>query len=268
MYRLLIDHITFMTIFLITACTPVNNGYQNISSITQREPGPDGMVQRFVPAGEFLMGSLPNDPNTEEDEKPQHAVYLEAFWIDQTEVTNRMYSMCIADGGCTKPVSTERDLFEKPDHPVRGVTWIQAQKFCQWSGRRLPTEAEWEKAAQGPDGQLYPWGDQKPNADLTNFDFVINDILEVGKFSEGASAYRTYDMAGNVWEWVADWYADDYYKESPYRNPVGPGSGNRRVIRGGAWNTVEQAIRSANRFWAFPGRDDFNGFRCAESEHD
>ena len=130
-----------MTIFLITACTPVNNGYQNISSITQREPGPDGMVQRFVPAGEFLMGSLPNDPNTEEDEKPQHAVYLEAFWIDQTEVTNRMYSMCIADGGCTKPVSTERDLFEKPDHPVRGVTWIQAQKFCQWSGRRLPTEA-------------------------------------------------------------------------------------------------------------------------------
>ncbi len=225
------------------------------------------MLQRYVPAGEFLMGSLPNDPNSEEDEKPRHTVYLEAFWIDQTEVTNRMYSMCIAAGACTKPVSTESDLVEKPDHPVRGVTWFQAQKYCQWSDRRLPTEAEWEKAARGPDGRLFPWGDQKPNADLVNFDFVMNDILDVGKFPKGASAYQAYDMAGNVWEWVADWYAENYYSEAPYRNPIGPGSGNRRVIRGGAWNTAEQAIRSANRFWAFPGRDDFTGFRCADSEH-
>jgi formylglycine-generating enzyme required for sulfatase activity len=254
--------------FPITACASVYAGDQNPASIPQQEQGLDRMAQMLVPAGEFLMGSLANNPNAEEDEKPQHSVYLDSFWIDQTEVTNRMYSFCVADGFCSEPISTGRYLTEKPDHPIQGVTWFQAQKYCEWSGRRLPTEAEWEKAARGPEARVFPWGDKKPSADLANFNFQMNEIVEVGKFPDGASFYDAYDMAGNVWEWVADWYSENYFTESPQRNPMGPSSGNLRVIRGGAWNTADRAIRSANRFWAFPGRDDFNGFRCAKNELD
>ncbi|HET7090346.1 MAG TPA: SUMF1/EgtB/PvdO family nonheme iron enzyme [Anaerolineae bacterium] len=224
------------------------------------------MAMVFVPGGEFRMGSGDADPGAEDDEKPQHDVVLDAFWIDRTEVTNAMYARCIQAGTCTAPMRSSRyDVATHADHPVTGVTWFQAQEYCAWAGRRLPSEAEWEKAARGPDGRLFPWGDGAPGPSLLNFDGQVDDTTTVGSYPAGASPYGALDVAGNVWEWTADWYAEGYYADSPRTNPPGPASGNRRVLRGGAWGADAQAVRAANRFWAFPGRNDFDGFRCARS---
>ena len=224
------------------------------------------MAMVFVPAGAFRMGSGEADPDAEVDEKPQHDVVLDAFWIDRTEVTNAMYARCVQAGACTAPMHSSRyGLATHAGHPVTGVTWFQAQEYCAWAGRRLPTEAEWEKAARGPDGRLFPWGDGAPGSSLLNFDGQVGDTTTVGSYPAGASPYGVLDMAGNVWEWTADWYARDYYADSPQANPPGPASGNLRVLRGGAWGVDAGAVRAANRFWAFPGRNDFDGFRCARS---
>jgi len=227
---------------------------------------PDGMPQVFVPSGEFLMGSADSDPDAVEDEKPQHPVYLDAFWIDQTEVTNGLYMRCVEASVCSLPVLPGSELIQKPNQPVQGLAWTQAVEYCEWVGRRLPTEAEWEKAARGTDGRLYPWGNALTEEPVANFDFYFNEFTDVGRFPEGASPYGVMDMAGNVWEWTADWYDEDYYARSKYENPTGPASGIVRSIRGGAWNTVSRAIRTANRHWAYPYRDDIVGFRCAKSD--
>jgi len=227
----------------------------------------DGMVMVFVPAGEFSMGSNMTDPEADDDEQPLHAVYLTEYWIDQTEVPNTMYQRCVQADQCTPPVHSPR--FGDEDythHPVVGVTWSQAAAYCAWAGRRLPTEAEWEKAARGTDGRIYPWGNSLPGENLLNFDRLIGDTTPVGSYLTGASPYGALDMAGNVWEWVADWYDPNYYTNTPSENPQGPGaSGNLRVLRGGAWGVAARAVRAANRFWAFPERNDLDGFRCARS---
>lgn len=163
------------------------------------------------------------------------------------------------------PVLPSEAYFQEPNQPVQGLAWTQANVYCQWVDRRLPTEAEWEKAARGTDARIYPWGNELLNEPTANYDFLFNQFMDVGSFQAGASPYGLFDMAGNVWEWTADWYDENYYAISPYENPTGPESGNIKVIRSGAWNTILRAIRVTNRHWAFPSRDDIVGFRCARS---
>lgn len=213
------------------------------------------------------MGSSADDLRADEDEKPSHEVFLDLFWIDRTEVTNSMYLRCISAGACTTPARTMYyNKSEYAEHPVIGISWLQAQAYCQWAERRLPTEAEWEKAARGTDERIYPWGNSPPNSDLANFNHEVDETAPVGITAEGASPYGALDMAGNAWEWVEDGYQPDFYAHSPKENPLSDSPVNRRVLRGGNWDSNADGIRVTNRFWAFPGRNDTDGFRCANSD--
>jgi len=225
----------------------------------------DGMRMVYVPAGEFSMGS--KNGSGEEDETPAHIVSLDAFWVDQTEVTNAMYRLCVAAQVCQLPGGVT--FYNDPQyaqHPVVYVSWKQADSYCRWAGRRLPTEAEWEKAARGTDRRIYPWGNQTPNGRLANFGQNEKGTTPVGHYSpQGDSAYGCADMAGNVWEWVQDWYAPDYYKTSPQQNPTGP-KGTYKVVRGGGWYNDSSYLHSASRYSHEPGFYDINfGFRCVAS---
>ena len=239
----------------------------------------DGSVMVYVPAGEFIMGSP--DGEGESDEHPQHTVYLDAFWIDRTEVTNARYRECVEAGTCPAPTNcswggpTYSDT-SKADHPVTCVSWEDGEAYCEWAGKRLPTDAEWEKAARGTDGWKYPWGDAfdgsrlnfcDANCELDHKDSSADDGYQrtapVGGYPAGASPYGVVDMVGNVWEWCQDWYGADYYARSPQRNPRGPDSGGYRVIRGGSWRSDVRLMRAANRNRYDPDRRYYTiGFRC------
>ncbi|MFC1936691.1 formylglycine-generating enzyme family protein [Chloroflexota bacterium] len=225
----------------------------------------DGQVMVYVPEGAFEMGSEEGD----EDEKPVHTVYLDAYWIYQTEVTNEMYALCVQAGVCDAPGGSEYGDSEYADHPVARVSWYDAEAYCEWAGGRLPTEAEWEKAARGTEGNVYPWGDSW-NSSLANSSEEgdgYSDTTPVGTFPGGASPYGALDMAGNVWEWVADWYGEDYYQGSPDENPSGPSNGTYLVWRGGSWYLNHRIqLRAANRGYRAPYvADNDIGFRCASS---
>ncbi len=238
----------------------------------------DGMEMVYVPEGTFTMGSKNNDSDAWDDEKPEREVYLDAYWIDKYEVSNGQYAQCVADGVCTKPQyskSYTRPSYygndEFADYPVIYVDWHQASAYCAWAGGRLPTEAEWEKAARGPNGNKYPWENESPSCDLANYNqgtyenpkYCVGDTSEVGSYPEGASYYGAMDMAGNVWEWVNDWWSDRY-DTNVTRNPKGPETGVYRVYRGGSWYYNYWLIRSAFRLRYVPDDWDFNrGFRCA-----
>ncbi|WKZ42195.1 MAG: SUMF1/EgtB/PvdO family nonheme iron enzyme [Anaerolineales bacterium] len=232
----------------------------------------DDMVLVFVPAGEFTMGS----DSGGSDVKPVHQVSLDAFWIDQTEVTNTMYAKCVADGGCKPPSSSRsktrihyfgNSVFD--EFPVIHVDWHQAEAYCEWAGRKLPTEAQWEKAARGTDGRVYPWGE---NIDCFYANYwgqvkgCVGDTSEAGSYESGKSLYGSYDMAGNVSEWVYDWYDSNYYQISPLSNPTGPISGSSRVLRGGSWNVSDEVVRSIFRYRNDPtNTKNYIGFRCSLS---
>lgn len=232
----------------------------------------DGMVLVYVPDGTFTMGYFGSDQG---DERPEHQVYLDAYWIDKTEVTNAMYARCVANKKCNSPQSlksnTRKKYYGNPefdDFPVIYVSWEDAKKYCEWVGRDLPTEAQWEKAARGPDGRLYPWGNTQPKNTLLNYlRSGIKDTSKVGSYPDGASIYGALDMAGNVYEWVNDWYSSVYYQSSPSENPLGPISGTFRVARGGAWGYDAEYARSSYRNRYTPDRSFFSyGFRCALSK--
>ena len=232
----------------------------------------DGMVMVYVPAGNFLMGSTESDPIAYPNEKPQHTVYLDAFWIDQTDVTNAMYAKCVSAGACYQPVDISPLVHpygnsQFDNYPVIYVRWTMADAYCKWAGRQLPTEAQWEKAARGTDGRIYTWGNDAPNKTLLNYNLDVGDTTAVGSYPKGASPYGALDMAGNAWQWVADWYSDAYYQNSPTSNPLGPDSGQCRVLRGGSWDITQYHIGSANRSYADPEANpsfDYS-FRCSRS---
>jgi formylglycine-generating enzyme required for sulfatase activity len=226
----------------------------------------DGAVMVFVPAGEFRMGSSDAIGQTGMDNL-QHKVYLDAFWIDKTEVTNARYRQCVEAGACTESCASADSQFNKDYQPVVCVNWDDATAYCQWAGARLPTEAEWEKAARGTDSRAYPWGYEEPDCNRARYRTCGWATEVVGSLRAGASPCGALDMAGNVDEWIADWYAVDYYTHSPAHNPTGPDSGQYRVLRGGSWGSESTSLlRSSNRNRANPDRRNLIiGFRCGLS---
>ena len=247
---------------------------------------PSGMVE--VPAGTFTMGSLRGD----ESEKPEHEVYVSGFAIDTYEVTVDAYRACVDAGSCETPKGTHDDdepynygASGRGKHPINGVTWHQAVAYCAWKGKRLPTEAEWEKAARGADSRIHPWGNEEPGQTprlnlmdetaarvftkrrpIRGYDDGYVTTAPVGSFPAGVSPHGAHDMAGNVWEWTADYFGFDYYASSPTRDPKGPERGRYRVARGGGWNTNDTGTRT---YYRSSGKANdsspVRGFRCARS---
>ncbi|MBN2549282.1 MAG: SUMF1/EgtB/PvdO family nonheme iron enzyme [Anaerolineales bacterium] len=246
----------------------------------------DGMAMVFIPPGQFMMGSSLMEMGSKEDQTPRRTVTLDGYWMDRSEVTNAMYARCVAAGACSPPArlsSARRESYygnsDFDSYPVIWVTWYDAQAYCSWAGRRLPTEAEWERAARSDQGAAYPWGDDLPYGNSANYcdvnctldsrdpsvDDGYADTSLVGSFPRGASPYQIYDMAGNVWEWAADWYATAY-DPNALLNPTGPVAGDFRILRGGSFEGTAYDIRAANRYASAPDVASVSfGFRCAVS---
>lgn len=239
-----------------------------------------------IPAGEFIMGvNAEDDPLFWGAEGPAHLVTVDEYWIYRTEVTNGMYQRCVADKQCPRPGKSESSIATEyygnakyEDYPVVYVSYVHAASYCIWAGGKLPTEAQWEKAARGEDGRLYPWGNQtntNERANLCGSECTRGGEQQsghsdsypgpapVGSFPNGASPYGLLDMAGNVWEWVFDYFNPQYYDSSVYDNPLGPASGTRRGIRGGGWNNPHSGVRTVARTSLGPDLTmDTVGFRC------
>jgi formylglycine-generating enzyme required for sulfatase activity len=255
--------------------------YQNDKDFREADFG-NGIVMVFIPAGRFTMGS-----DAYINEKPPHPVALEGYWLGKYEVTLGQYLAFISETGYEPLPSWISQYSPADNHPVVGVSWEDAAAYCQWLSKqvglrfKLPTEAQWEKAARGTDGRQYPWGNHAPfykgkwyanYAAQDNWDKKAADGFEftapVGSFPLGASPYGLLDMAGNVWEWCSDWYNSGYYQVSPRQDPAGPPDGTRRVLRGGCWYSFAAVVRCAERNNARPSfRDNLLGFRlCLENK--
>jgi formylglycine-generating enzyme required for sulfatase activity len=237
---------------------------EELARLTQRGvEAPEGMA--LIPAGEFIMGADELAPDT----RPAHKVLLSAYWLDRHPVTNALYRKCVEGGGCLPP--KDRLAFDDPEraqHPVVNVTWMQARAYCHWKGKRLPTEAEWEKAARGTDARRFPWGNEsEPLAHrIKSGDAKVagNGTEPVGSRPVTLSPYGIADMVGSVAEWVKDWYSEDFYQVSPVQDPQGPVRGSFRVLRGGELSELPLSHHVSNRSW-----DEMTywgptlGFRCA-----
>jgi serine/threonine-protein kinase len=222
---------------------------------------PKGVTMRLVPAGEFTMGR--DDAGAS---GRVHMVYLDSYYMDVYEVTIKLYKICATAGICSIPKDTSRyNSSSYGNRPVDYVNWDQAKTYCQWRGARLPTEAEWEKAARGTDGRVYPWG-AGIDCDKASYRGCVGNTTAVGSHPDGISPYGMYDMAGNVSEWVADWYGDDYYVilGDNASNPQGPSDGYYRGLRGGGWANYDYNVRSDTRYFVEPSYSNSGvGFRCA-----
>ena len=225
--------------------------------------GKDGATALLVPAGAFVMG--------DDEELPQKEIHVDSFYMDKQEVSLGLYGKFLkaTSSKISSEFWSETDLASHADLPVMGVSWYEADAYCRWAGKRLPTEAEWEKAARGADGRIYPWGDAEPTADFANFGKpadqpFANGLDPVTSHERGKSPYGILNLAGNVEEWVADWYMDGY-QAGAVRNPTGPPSGTGKVLRGGGSYDPAQRIRSTKRFFVSPDdRADDRGFRCVQ----
>jgi formylglycine-generating enzyme required for sulfatase activity len=233
-----------------------------------------GVPMRLVPAGEFAMGTndvLEFDTGAE---KPVHTVYLDSYYIDKFEVTNLAYKSCVDAGVCIPPIDSSNDVQASyysdskfKDYPVVFITWYMAGTYCEWRGARTPTEAQWEKAARGDGGRKYPWGNDEVDCSKANYDpSCVGDATKVGSYPSGKSPYGVYDMAGNVFEWTADWFSKTYYDASPRSNPLGSETGDARVIRGGSWTgNIDYRVRVDIRLGLDPNSAwESGGFRCAK----
>jgi formylglycine-generating enzyme required for sulfatase activity len=242
--------------------------------------GPPDAIAVYVPGGTFQMGSQENDPDADQDEFPPHSVSLAGYWIDRTEVTNEQFALFLnAQGNQQEGGVNWLELGESycqielldgeyrvkgsaaADRPVVMVSWYGAAAYCRWAGGRLPTEAEWEFAARGPEATLYPWGNDAPTCERAKHFRCASCAMPVGRLPDGASWCGALDMAGNVWEWVADWYGS--YPSAPQEDPAGPAAGECRVRRGGGWHSDAQELRAAHRSCGRPS-DQVGciGFRC------
>lgn len=266
------------------------------------------MVQVFVPAGEFnlglgeaeravLLALCPGcNPDYLNAASPQRRIHLDAYWIDQTEVTNAQFARFVAATGYRTSAEQKQNsyIFDaslndfryvpeanwRAPHgagstiagrdlvAVTQISWVDAAAYCEWAGRRLPTEAEWEKAARGADGRVYPWGNEPPDQTRLNFDLQNPGPVAVGSYPAGASPYGALEMAGNVWEWTSDFYSKTYYQTASASNPTGPASGDGHTFRGGSWASTGALkvflVSAVGRLWNKPGlRSDVLGFRCA-----
>ena len=240
----------------------------SIQVSAQVYPERAGMVQ--IPAGSFAMG---NNRGSAEDEAPEHQVELASFWMDKNEVSTAEYGACVEAGACAPAgqfANCNGPLTDRGDHPINCVDWTQANAYCQWAGKRLPSEAEWEKAARGTDKRKYPWGEASPSSGRLNYNSNAGGTQPVGSHPTGASPYGLFDMAGNVLEWTADYYAADYYATSPSQDPQGPGppaEGDFRVVRSSSWNTGDVRALTTTVRNNFPATtsDPALGFRCART---
>lgn len=239
----------------------------------------DEAVMVYVPAGEFLMGT--SDADIErfkeifplrdiarfDNERPQRTVFVDAFYIDKYEVTNKQYKRFLAETGYVPKQYLDYPPHNTPDFPAAVLAWEDAVAYVNWAGKRLPTEAEWEKAARGTDGRFWPWGNEWDGTKLSGNDGTglkdgYKETAPIGQFPQGASPYGAHDMAGNLWEWVSDWYDPNYYRTSPPNiNPKGPDAGDGHVLKGGGWAENLDFTRCANRQGGNPGSL-LRGFRC------
>jgi formylglycine-generating enzyme required for sulfatase activity len=274
--------------------TPIDEASPAVTSLpsfgdTWTRPA-DGMEEVYVPAGTFQMGSTDAEIDGissqceqglidkvycergfYEYESPQHSVTLDGFWIDRTEVTNAQYALCVKDGGCRQSRLANDPSCNGDDFPVAGIPWQDAANYCAWAGGRLPTEAEWEYAARGAEGHVYPWGNMFDCAggnfgdDFTACDDGYVNTAPVGSFPEGVSWCGALDMAGNVWEWVSDKYGG--YVSTTQINPIGPTVGELYVLRGGSWGYGWEGVRTAYRYPVPPSAGYLGvGFRCVTFE--
>lgn len=232
----------------------------------QAEQAPMGAI----PAGKFWMGV--DGLQGLDDERPRHEVFLDTYAMDLYEVTVGRYATFLKSTGRLPPLFWDTvDLNEHRDRPVIGVDWEDADVYCRWAGKRLPTEAEWEHAARGTDERRYPWGHETPVQSLANYAIgarfsYSQTLMPVGRYEQGTSPYGMYDMAGNVWEWVQDWYGANYYEVSAEQNPGGPDEGQFKVLRGGSWSELPKYLLAYGRFKLPPNtRNSYTGFRCAKS---
>lgn len=262
---------------LLLGASPPETSKNSAASSVETIKGRDGATMALIAAGTFTMGSNDGLPN----ERPEHKVMLDAYYIDQYEVTLALYRKFLESGKRESPPTWDDEAATTVgDRPAIGMRWQDADAYCKWAGKRLPTEAEWEKAARGTDGRRYPWGHMQPFVDIANYNrgvWVSEAITLVavtaglegmsvrhGLKEGGKSPYGLAHMAGNASEWVADWYDREYYQKSPEKNPTGPPQGDKRVLRGGSWADLPAALRVTARFSAEPEFEDRTvGFRCA-----
>jgi formylglycine-generating enzyme len=239
--------------------------------------GKDGAPMILVPAGLFPMGVPKGDRDGGRDEYPRHEVVLDHYYIDKYEVTHGRYAEFVKATGHRTPENPKypkRTLWSDhlsdslSERPVINVDWQDSEAYCRWAGKRLPTEAEWEKAARGTEDRRFPWGNVEPTDKHLNFNQKWKGektLMPVGSYEAGKSPFGAYDMAGNVWEWVADWYDPLYYEKSPGTNPKGPDTGTYKVLRSSGWSVETPLVRLFTRVKSDPkNRNDSTGFRCAK----
>ena len=267
---------------LVLGILPINDIATTLAADSQLQDiiGKDQAPMVSIPEGSFPMGVPKAARDGGVDERPNHEVFVDDFYIDKYEVTNGRYLQFVTEtrhrtpqhpSDPSKGIWKDNMMPESVTNlPVINVDWNDARAYCAWAEKRLPTEAEWEKAAKGPNDWRFPWGNIEPPQEHANFSQTWRGeatLVQVGIYEKGKSLYGVYDMAGNVWEWVADWYDAEYYQKSPPRNPKGPKTGTYKAVRSSGWQGETPQVRIFTRIKSLPtDRNNSTGFRCATDE--